>query len=253
MHSLPIPDSRKRRMTLKAIFLDFNGVIINDEPIHKELIDEIILSENLRPQEDEFKELCLGRSDRACLQDILVRRGRFVSDSYIDGLVKTKTLNYQKKVANLEQLPIYLEIVSFLPKIKEKGLLIGLVSGALRSEVELILSKSNLLEYFDVIVAGDEIQTSKPSPEGYLTAIERMNIKYSSTNLKPFNCLAIEDTPAGIQAAKSAEIQVIGITNTYPMHMLQRLANWTLDYLEDLEFDRVFRVLGDRSMESLRD
>jgi beta-phosphoglucomutase len=232
-------------MTLKAIFLDFNGVIINDEPIHKELIEEIILGENLRPQEDEFKELCLGRSDRACLQDILARRGRFVSDSYLDRLVQTKTLNYQQKIASLKNIPIYPEIPLFLSKLKEKGLLIGLVSGALRSEVELILSKSNLLEYFDVIVAGDEIQSSKPSPEGYLTAIERMKIEHFSINLKPFNCLAIEDTPAGIQAAKSAGIQVIGITNTYPMHMLQRLANWTLDYLEDLEFDRVSQVLGE--------
>jgi beta-phosphoglucomutase len=234
-------------MTLKAIFLDFNGVIINDEPIHKELIDEIILAENLRPQEDEFKELCLGRSDRACLQDILVRRGRFVSDSYLDKLIRAKTLSYQQKIVSLENIPIYPEIPIFLSQVKERGLLIGLVSGALLSEVELILSKSNLLGYFDVIVAGDEIQASKPAPEGYLMAIERMNVKYSSINLKPFNCLAIEDTPAGIQAAKSAGIQVIGITNTYPMHMLQRLSNWTLDYLEDLEFDRLDRILGDRA------
>jgi beta-phosphoglucomutase len=235
-------------MTLKAIFLDFNGVIINDEPIHKELIDEIILAENLRPQEDEFKELCLGRSDRACLQDILVRRGRFVSDSYLDKLIQTKTLSYQQKIVGLENIPIYPEIPIFLSELKQRGLLTGLVSGALLSEVELILSKSNLLEYFDVIVAGDEIQASKPSPEGYLMAIERMNVKYSSINLKPFNCLAIEDTPAGIQAAKSAKIQVIGITNIYPMHMLQRLANWTLDYLEDVEFERISQVLENKGM-----
>ncbi len=61
---------------LKAILLDFNGVIINDEAIHQELIDEILLGENLRPAGAEYAEFCLGRSDYTGLRDILAHRGR---------------------------------------------------------------------------------------------------------------------------------------------------------------------------------
>ncbi|HEY9297365.1 MAG TPA: HAD family phosphatase, partial [Phormidium sp.] len=51
-------------MTLKAVLFDFNGIIINDEPIHEQLIEQILIAENLRPKRGEFRQICLGRSDR---------------------------------------------------------------------------------------------------------------------------------------------------------------------------------------------
>jgi HAD superfamily hydrolase (TIGR01509 family) len=231
-------------MTLKAIFFDFNGVIINDEPIHQQLIEDILIGENLRPEPSEFREVCLGRSDRPCLRDLLARRGRVVSDSYLDKLIQIKTQAYQTKLANFEKLPIYREIPEFLRQLKERGFAIGLVSGALRSEIKLVLSAINLAEFFDIIVAGDDIQASKPDPEGYLLALKRFNQKHPQSSLKPSNCLAIEDTLAGIQAAKQAGIQVVGIANTYPFHVMQRQANWAVDSLNDIELDRVSQVLS---------
>jgi len=67
--------------------------------------------------------------------------------------------------------------------------------------------------------------------------VERLNQQYPNLDLQPWECLAIEDTPAGIQAAKRAGMPVVGVANTYPL--LQRQANWTVDYLCDLEIDRV--------------
>ena len=86
----------------------------------------------------------------------------------------------------------------------------------------------------------------KPAPDGYLLAVERLKELYPNTNLQPSDCLAIEDTPAGIQAAKQAGIAVVGVANTYPFHMLQRQANWTVDYLRDLEIERVQKVLREK-------
>ncbi|WP_263975358.1 HAD family hydrolase [Leptolyngbya sp. 7M] len=71
-----------------------------------------------------------------------------------------------------------------------------------------------------------------------------MRLGYPSLNLKPAECLAIEDTPAGIQAAKAAGMQVVGVANSYPFHMMQRQANWAVDYLSDLEFERVRQVFA---------
>ena len=230
-------------MTLKAILFDFNGVIINDESIHEELINEILLGENLCPEKSEYKELCLGRSDHACLKDILSRRGRFVTDDYLTKLVDAKTKAYQYKLGQLETLPIYPDIKVFLDLIKTKKLIIGLVSGALREEIELVLQKAGIAEYFSVIVAGDDLETSKPQPDGYLLAVTRLNQSFKDINLNPAECLAIEDTPAGIEAAKHAGMQVVGIANTYPLHMLQRQADWTVDYLKEIELDRVKEVL----------
>ncbi len=121
---------------LKAVLFDFNGVIINDEPIHQELINEILLGENLLPLGSEFAELCLGRSDRVCLRNVLTRRGRQVTEEYLTKLINKKASLYRERLEKLEKLPIYEEIYSFLKRVKARDLQIGLVTGAIRSEVE---------------------------------------------------------------------------------------------------------------------
>ncbi len=63
-------------MSLKAVLFDFNGVIINDEPIHLQLIDEILIEENLQPQKVSERQASLGRSYRACFQQLLANRGK---------------------------------------------------------------------------------------------------------------------------------------------------------------------------------
>lgn len=243
-------------MTLKAVLFDFNGVIINDELIHEQLIEQILIEENLRPKRGEFQKFCLGRSDRASLTDLLNHRGRVVTETYLQQLIQRKAKAYQQQLEKLEKLPLYPGLEDFIFKLRSRSVFEGdsrsvfegdspklaVVSGAIRSEVELVLNSANIAKYFSVIVAGDEITSSKPEPDGYLLAVERLNQQDSDLNLQPCECLAIEDTLAGIQAAKRAGIGVLGVANTYPFHMLQRQANWTVDYLCDLEIERVQQV-----------
>ncbi|MBZ8182126.1 HAD family hydrolase [Oscillatoria salina] len=229
-------------MSLKAVLFNFNGVIIKDESIHQQLIDEILLAENLRPNPQEYWKVCLGKSDRACLQEILARRGRVVTEAELTKLMEKKAQAYVNQIEALPEIPIYPEIPEFLAKIQGLGLKIGLVSGAMKAEIELVCDRAQIKQYFNVIVAGDEIHQSKPDPYCYLFAIERFNRQEPTLQLKPANCLAIEDTPAGITAAKSAGMQVVGVANTYPFHMLQRQANWTVDYLSELELERVQQI-----------
>jgi HAD superfamily hydrolase (TIGR01509 family) len=229
-------------MTLKAVLFDFNGIIINDESIHLQLIDEILIQENLQPQRSDERQASLGRSDRACFDDLLTRRGRVVTQEYLTQLLTKKAELYALELEKLEKLPLYPGLDDLIFQVRSRNLNIALVSGAIRKEIELVLQRAKLTEYFPVIVAGDEITTSKPEPDGYLLAVKRLNQAYPDLDLQPSECLAIEDTPAGIQAAKSAGMQVVGVANTYPFHMLQRLANWTVDYLTDLEIERVQEV-----------
>lgn len=233
---------------LKAILFDFNGVIINDEPLHEKLIEQLLIEENLRLKPGEFQTLCLGRSDRACLSDLLTKRGRMVTEEYLLGLLKRKSQAYQRELEAVEELPIYPGVSDFISKAQAAHLSVGIVSGALRSEIDLVLTRTNLTPHFSVIVAGDDIQTSKPDPAGYLLAVDRLNQQFPDLSIQPQECLAIEDTFAGIEAAKQAGMQVVGVANTYPFHMLQRQANWVVDYLSDLELDRVQTVFGEKAV-----
>jgi len=226
-------------MTLKAVLFDFNGVIINDESMHERLINQLLIEENMRPNPEEFRRFCLGRSDRACFASLLSNRGRITTEAYLDDLVARKARIYQRELQTLEPLPIYPGLHDFIFKLRAANLKMAIVSGALRSEIEVVLTRARLKDDFSVIVSGDEKLTSKPAPDGYLLAVERLNQANPTLNLQPHNCLAIEDTFPGIQAAHDAGIPVVGVANSYPYHLMQRWANWAVDYLSDLELDRI--------------
>jgi HAD superfamily hydrolase (TIGR01509 family) len=231
-------------MGLKAIIFDFNGVIINDEAIHQQLIDDLLLGENLRPSGKEYQQICLGKSDFFCLRDILAQRGRIVSDDYLDKLIKKKGEAYHQIVSQMSKLPIFEKVIEFILDLQTRHLPLAIVTGALHEETEYILKKINIRQYFTVIVAGDDIKTSKPSPDGYLLAVEKLNQQNPDLCLQPSECLVIEDTPVGIEAAKNAGISVVGVANTYPFHMLQRQANWCVDHLMQLDLDWVNQTLA---------
>lgn len=234
-------------MTLKAVLFDFNGVIINDEPIHQQLIADILITENLRPNPPEFQKFCLGRTDRDCLRDLLTYRGRYVNDNYLKQLIYRKSIAYRQKIENLDELPIYPALQDLLIKIRAAQLKIAIVSGAIREEIEMILNRIGITEYFSLIVAGDEVSISKPDPEGYLLAVERLKQQYPELNLQASECLVIEDSLAGIEAGKRAGIPVVGVAHSYPFHILQRRANWVIDYLSDLDLDRVQEIYMKKS------
>jgi beta-phosphoglucomutase len=239
LSTIHYPPFTNLNVVLKAVLFDFNGVIIKDEAIHRELNDELLLGENLPPQGKEFWKVCVGRTDRAALTDLLTARGRFASEEYLDKLIAKKAIAYRERLANMETLPIYPDVVEFIKQMHDSGYKLALVTGAIRSEAEFVLQQTGIDRYFETIVASDDISRSKPDPEGYLLAIAKLNQLDPDLNLLPAECIAIEDTFAGLAALELAGIQSVAIANTYPFHMLQRRANWTIDRFEDLEFDRL--------------
>jgi beta-phosphoglucomutase len=225
-------------MPLKAVLLDFNGTIINDEPIHRQLMDELLLAENLRPASKNYRQICLGKSDRACLSELLAEQGRSIDDIQLQKLLVKKTTAYQQRLGSITELPIYADLVDFLDEAQSAGLQLAIVTGAMRSEVDAVLRQSGLTERFTTIVACEDVNSGKPSPSGYLLAADRLQVR-------PQECLAIEDTFPGLQAAKAANIPVVGIAHTYPFHMMQRLSNWAVDCFADLELQRIQYTYGE--------
>jgi beta-phosphoglucomutase len=128
--------------------------------------------------------------------------------------------------------------VDFLDEAQSAGLQLAIVTGAMRAEMDAVLRQSGLIERFTTIVACEDVNSGKPSPSGYLLAADRLQ-------LKPQECLAIEDTFPGLQAAKAANIPVVGIAHTYPFYMMQRLSNWAVDCFVDLELERIQYTYGE--------
>ncbi len=236
-------------MTLKAILFDFNGVIVNDEPLHQELMVELLLQENLSVTTTELQSICLGRSDRACFQDLLTRRGRVVDSDYLASLMQQKSAAYQQRLATLPEPPLFADFPALVQSLRVPAgdrppVKLAIVSGAQRSDIDFVLTQAQLQDDFDVIVSADDVQCSKPDPEGYELAIARLNQAFPALQLTPGDCLAIEDSRPGIEAAKRAQIPVVGVAHTYPFHMMQRWANWAIDYLHELELERICHLFA---------
>ena len=223
-------------MVLRAVLLDFNGVMINDEPLHQSLIQDLLLEENLRPNLADYEQVCLGRTDRACITDLWQRQGRVVTEAQVNKLLDRKAIRYRETLATLEKLPLYPGLEDVIYQIRAANLKLAVVSGARRSEIEAVLSLAGLTDRIQVIVSGDDLSvaTSKPAPAAYLLAIHRLNQQCPDLHLAPSECLAVEDSFAGIEAARRAGVPVVGVAHAFPYQMIHRRADWAVDHLYEL-------------------
>ena len=239
-------------MSLSAVLFDVKGVIIDDQEIQQELIADILLGENLRPEPDDFQNFCLGKSDRQGLRDVLKSRGRIVTEDYLNKLCQEKSTAYIHKLSQLEKLPLYPGFLEFLTKLQEQGIFIGLVTGISKNEVEFILDKSAIADLISVVVTADHPEIASRSidfePNYYAIAIEVINQQFSHVNFQHQKCLVIESTYLKIAAAQKLGMQVVGISTNYPLHMLQRKTDRTVDYLTDIDINRINQVLSQQQL-----
>jgi beta-phosphoglucomutase len=226
-------------MALKAVLLDFNGVVINDEAIHGRLLEALLLEENIRPQAQDLVNCCLGRSDAACLSDLLTRQGRVITDDYLQKLLERKATRYREVITKQGELPLYPGLDDLVYQVRAAQLKLAIVSGACHSEIEMVLSRVSWGDYVELIVSADDLPlgVSKPAPDGYLLAIDQLNQRSPDLALQPGDCLAVEDSFAGIEAAQRAGVPVLGVAHAYPYHMIHRRATWVVDYLNEVNLD----------------
>jgi len=226
-------------MVLKALLLDFNGIVIKDTGLKGRLIDDILLSENLRPNPEEYVEMCAERSDRACLDRLLSRRGRVTTPEFLDELLAKLTNQYLEQLAEVPRLPIYPGLTDLLYQAKVASFPVAIVTSTARPEVDWVLDHAQLTDNFAVTVTAEDVAVAqeKPDPKGYEIAIARLNDQFPDLALTPQNCLAIEAWYPGIAAAKQAGIPVVGVAHCHPYRMIQRRANWVVDYLNEIDFD----------------
>ena len=240
-------------MALKAVLFGFNGIVINDDTIRQTLTNQLLLDENLRPDEDDYAQMCLGRSDRACLKGLLAQRGRSVSADSLDKMLTKKTAGYQTWLSELDKLPLYPGLDDLIFRCRAANVKMAIVTGAERSQVTSVLEQAELIEHFSIIVAGDDASAdgSKPAPDGYLRAIDQLNRAYLDLAVQVDECIAIEDSFSGIEAAKAANIPVVGVAHVYPNHMLQRRATWVVDYLREIKLDWIGEKFGGTRLDAV--
>lgn len=204
----------------RAIIFDFNGVIIDDEPLHLELLRRVLLEEGMTFTENDYHDKYLGCDDRRCFHRALTDHNRpadAANPKYIESLIARKTRYYHDSIG--EENLLFAGIPELIAHLASQVPL-AIASGALRDEIEVALTRGNIRQHFHLIVASEDVTRSKPDPEGYLTALNGLQLVIP--DLAPTECLVIEDSVAGVEAAKSAGMQCLAVTTSYPPEKLRR-------------------------------
>ncbi|HTQ81405.1 MAG TPA: HAD family phosphatase [Thermoanaerobaculia bacterium] len=202
---------------IRAILFDFNGVLVDDEPIHLEMFQKVLAEEGISLSSENYYAHYLGLDDRGCFAAVLAAAGEAVTPTRLIRLIARKSSYYQERIRE-RGYPFYPGAIEFVRSLAEAGLMLGVVSGALRGEVEGALRQAGLRNLFKVLVTAEDVVEGKPDPEGYLRALEELNSEppLPERLLHPHEVLAIEDSPAGLTAAASAGLVTLGLTHSYP-------------------------------------
>jgi HAD superfamily hydrolase (TIGR01509 family) len=199
---------------IRAILFDFNGVLVDDEPIHFQLFQKVLAEEGVKLTREDYYEKYLGMDDRDCFKAAGKDRGKAFSGAELQGFIDRKARYYLAEMKkNPPFVPGALEVLKALGKTH----FVAIVSGALRSEIEMLLKLGGVAGEVSVIVAAGEVEKGKPDPAGFLKAMELLNRDYvaSSERLVPEECLAVEDSSWGIEAARKAGLACVALTTSY--------------------------------------
>lgn len=204
---------------VEAVIFDFDGVIVDTEPLHYAAFQRTLEPLGLNFTWQEYVDTYIGFDDRDAFRYAFSSNSRMLSQDELHNLIKNKALFFTEVIgAGVSAYPGVLDLISLL---HEKKFPLAICSGALRSDIDPILAMLEISDCFDVIVTADDVAASKPDPESYLLAFQRLQSARKSTFSKS-RTIAIEDTPAGISSAKAAGLMVCAVTNSYPAARLDQ-------------------------------
>ena len=187
---------------IQAVIFDLDGVIIDSEPIHfkleQQMFDELKITVS-------FQEHCsyVGMSSQNMWERIVNQHTLTFSP---DALVRKKEVLYLEYLDKQEDLYSITGVEALIRELYENNFKLIIASSSHRDVIDKVLAKFRLSGFFMATVSGTELMHSKPHPEIFLKAA-------GIANCEPAKCLVIEDSENGVTAAKAAGMECIGFLN----------------------------------------
>jgi HAD superfamily hydrolase (TIGR01509 family) len=219
---------------LQAIVFDFDGVLADSEPIHFRALHELLAARGVTLTEHDYYTKYLGYDDVGVFRMVGEERGWALDERRMAALVAEKSEIFQGLIATADVL--FPNAAACVERLAA-AFPLGIASGALRHEIQAILARAGIADYFRFIVASGDTPESKPAPDPYLRAA-------ALHGLPPASCVAIEDTRWGIESARAAGLRCIGVTTTCAASELSG-ADRIVASLDEIDIARIHEV-GER-------
>jgi len=222
------PSIFRRIMKYKAIIFDLDGVICHTDQYHfqawKQLADRLGI-----PFNEQDNDRLRGVSRMESLNIILEKSSRIYSEQEKLAFAEEKNEYYKKLLIQMTPSDLPEGVLETLQELRSRGLLLGI--GSSSKNTKLILSRLGLADFFDAVADGTEISHSKPDPEVFLLAAEKLGVS-------PAESLVVEDADAGIEAAKAGGFSPVKLVNSssenYSRDCISHI-KMLLNYLSQLE------------------
>jgi HAD superfamily hydrolase (TIGR01509 family) len=224
---------------LRAVIFDFNGIIVNDEPIHFRLFQKVLGEESIPLTEQDYYARYLGFDDRGAFIAGYRDHDRDIGEAKLAELIARKAVYYQEAIRN--HVTIFPGVASLVTNLAQ-SLPLAVASGALRHEIETILSTIGLRSHFRVIVSAEDVSAGKPEPEIFLKTLAALNAQLDGQlKILAADCLVIEDSKEGVRGARRAGMKCLAVTNSHGAELLDEattvvnsLEQVTLEFLQKL-------------------
>jgi beta-phosphoglucomutase len=194
---------------MDALLLDYNGVVVDDEPLHFVALRDILAAEGVALDETAYYEGYVGSDDRAAFAKAFRKQGRELAPEAVRTLVARKAERYAALAG--DALALVPGVTAFVREAADH-VFVAVVSGALRSEIETGLRKAHLQDVVRLIVSAEDVTTTKPDPEGFRLALARL------AALRPgraWRVAVIEDSLPGLAAARAIGAGCLMLTTSY--------------------------------------
>ena len=208
------------RIRIKALIFDMDGTLVDSEPLHLSAYQSVLARHDQEFSEEENRKY-LGQKDLEMASDLISRRGLTLSPR---DLVSAKDEEFFSMVT---KAPPMAGVMETLEEAKREGLRLAVASSSNMQTVELIIRSLGIIDYFEHLITGDQVANGKPAPDIFLLAAERMEVK-------PQECLVLEDTDAGVHAAKRAGMFCVAIPCEATKHQSHDEADSRLKSMAEL-------------------
>ena len=215
---------------VEAVIFDFDGVIVDTEPLHYAAFQRTLEPLGLHFTWQEYVETYIGFDDRDAFRHAFSAQGMPLTRETLHHLISQKAAVFNEVISS--GVAAYPGVVQLIHRLHADKTPLAICSGALRSDIDPILAMLGISEYFDIIVTADDVAASKPDPECYELAFQKLASSHNHSFSKE-TTIAIEDTPAGIAAAKATGLLVCAVTNSYTADRLTQ-ATFATDSLLSL-------------------
>ena len=221
-------------MPIGGFIFDFNGVLVNDEPVHCYAFQQALKKEQLSLSLEEYYEKYLPYDDHDFFSHFLREHGRPTEAGTIRHLMDLKSQHYLRSIE--QSIPVIQPSIDFLHSLASR-LPLAIASGAARKEIEFILGQLNLHRHFAGIISAQDVVNGKPHPEAFLKALQIL--RKMNPSLAAESVVVIEDSVGGIASGRSAGMRCLALTTSYGADqlanadlVLESLEGWTLSRLE---------------------